>query len=809
MPPSRPSTARILSIGLAALASAAVLTPTLIAQPAGVEETDPLEGRPVSEVAFEGLGSVSRQFVLNNVRTVAGRPLDLEQVRQDLRRLERTGRFRQVRADTIELEDGTIVVRFTLTEAPVVRDIVVVGNRELSDQELRLAVEADVRLIVGVPIDDFRVDAAARRIETLYRDKGYYQVEVTIDESELEETATIIFRVREGARLQVTDVRFDGNDSFEARTLRQEVETEPRGILSSSPLDDAKLDRDVQSIIEFYRNSGFLDVRASRTVLPSPNGREAIVTFIIDEGARYTLRRVDVQPADQTIPLAVLSAEQVRGLMTIDTGDTFSNEAIDASQSAIQNALRQMGYANARVSAEVFRDTEAALVDVRVEIIEGRRFRTGLVVIAGNELTQDKVIRRESELLPGSWLDGTARDQTTRRLRNRNLFEPRGPRSSGPRVSIQPEDAADPGYRDVLIEVEETNTGTFAFGASVNSDSGLVGAITLNQRNFDIGDVPDTLDELLRGRAFRGGGQTFNLALQPGSQVSTYSIGLSEPSVFDEPYALSGTAFLRQREFDQYDEQRIGGRSGLGRRFGTRWNGSVQFRGEAIEIDSIDADAPVDLFDVEGDSNLSSITIGLNRTTVDNRFRPTEGTRTEFGVEQVGALGGDYTFSKLRAEHSVFLTIDRDYLDRPTVVQLKTQISYIPQEDEAPIFERLYLGGRSFRGFDFRGVGPVGVRNDTGELGGDHVGGDFLFFFGVEVEKPLYGDILGGVIFIDSGTIEDDFGLDSYRVSIGTGLRIYLAAFGQAPLALDFGFPIVDEETDEREVFSFSVDLPF
>lgn len=791
-------------IAVVAIASCAIYTPQAHAQ-----EADPLEARPIADVEFIGLDSVSRQFVLNNVRTVAGRPLEVAQVRDDLRRLERTGRFRQVRADTIELDDSSVIVRFTLTEAPVVQDIVVVGNRELSDQDIRIAVQEDVRLIVGVPIDDFRVDAAARRIETLYRDKGYYQVEVTVDESELLESATIIFRVREGARLQVTEVRFDGNESFEARTLRQEVETEPKGIISSSPLDDAKLDRDVQALIEFYRANGFLDVRASRTVLPAPNGREAIVTFIIDEGSQYILRRVQVLPADERTPLTVLSPEQVRGLMTLDTGDTFSTEQIERSESVIQNALRQMGYIDARVNAQVFRDTEAALVDVRLAIREGKRFKAGLVVISGNELTQDKVIRRESELLPGSWLDGTARDQTARRLRSRNLFEPQGPRSSGPRVSVQDESAADPGYRDILIEVEETNTGTFAFGASINSDSGLVGAISLNQRNFDIGDVPDTLGELLRGRAFRGGGQTFNLGIQPGNEVSTYSIGLSEPSLFDKPYALSGSAFLRQREFDQYDEDRIGGRVGLGRRFGTRWNGTVRLRGESIDIDSIDADAPVDLFEVEGRSSLSSVGVGFNRTTVDNRFRPTRGTRTEFEVEQVGAIGGDYDFTKLRAEHSVFLTIDRDFLDRPTVLQIKTQISYIPQEDDAPIFERLYLGGRSFRGFEFRGIGPVGIQNDTGELGDDQVGGDFLFFFGVEIEKPIYDNILGGVIFVDSGTIEDELGFENYRVAIGTGLRIYLAAFGQAPLALDFAFPIVDEPTDETQVFSFSVDLPF
>jgi outer membrane protein insertion porin family len=140
-------------------------------------------------------------------------------------------------------------------------------------------------------------------------------------------------------------------------------------------------------------------------------------------------------------------------------------------------------------------------------------------------------------------------------------------------------------------------------------------------------------------------------------------------------------------------------------------------------------------------------------------------------------------------------------------VALKT--GYIPQENESPFFERFYLGGRSFRGFDFRGIGPVGDRNDTGEPGDDHVGGDFQFFAGLEVQRPVWQEILAVVAFIDSGTISDDVSLDEYRVSIGTGVRIFLPQLGQAPLAFDVAYPLVKEDTDDTQYFSFSLDLPF
>jgi outer membrane protein insertion porin family len=129
--------------------------------------------------------------------------------------------------------------------------------------------------------------------------------------------------------------------------------------------------------------------------------------------------------------------------------------------------------------------------------------------------------------------------------------------------------------------------------------------------------------------------------------------------------------------------------------------------------------------------------------------------------------------------------------------------------DEVPFYERFFMGGNNFRGFKFRGVGPVGIRNDNGEVGDDPIGGVFSFFLGAEVRQPVYEDVVSIVGFVDSGTVDTDIAFDNYRVSVGVGLRIYVPQLSQVPLAFDFGFPILKEETDEKRVFSFSIDLPF
>jgi outer membrane protein insertion porin family len=842
-----------------------------MAQDGGVGADEPYEGSMVVRVRFEGLNRTSPQLLWNNLRTTEGAALDWEVVREDVRTLERLGRFSDIEAG-VESSGGGVAVVFTFIEAPIVEDVVVVGNRQLTDEEIREVVQDSVRLASGVPIDEFQIGQAQSAIEDLYRTKGYYQVEVSIDKSELGDSGIVVFRVREGERIKVTSIRFEGNESFLSKELRPSIKTRIAGWFNAGPLDDGVLDRDVAALVRFYKDRGYIDVRASREITPSPNGKEAIVAYVIDEGRLYTLRSVVVRNAnpgartfgflsrdideaqvralvseedfaslrayglssgqqegleraseesgfeeirawvleavrrnDRRIeqPLDVLTPEQVAGIMEIKRGDVYSVDRIRKSVGAIREAYLKMGYVDSSVVQREIRANESSEVDLVLSIREGGRYRTGMVHVQGNDLTQQKVIRREIQNRPDRWLDATEVTETQRRLNEGQLFAPNA------RVTIQAADPDMPGFRDVLVQVEETNTGRVSFGAAVSSDSGVAGLINLNQRNFDLFDTPDSVDEFVKGRSFRGAGQTFNLMLQPGTEQSVYSVALTEPDLFETPYSVTGEVFFRDREFDEYDEERYGGRLGFGRRFGRQWTGNISLRAESIQLSEIDPGSSVDVFEVEDRQEITSLGFGLIRTTADSRFRPSKGARTEIGFERVGLLGGDFDYTKLTAEHQVFITLDEDILGRKTVLKIEGRVGVIPEEDEAPVFERFYLGGRSFRGFRFRGIGPVGIKNNSGKPGDDHVGGDMLLFAGMQVERPMWKDMFAVVGFVDSGTISDDIEIEEYRVTAGFGIRLYLPQFGNAPLAFDFAFPVVKESTDETQVFSFSIDVPF
>jgi outer membrane protein insertion porin family len=749
--------------------------------------------RPVAKVSVEGVKETETQLLLNQIRTKAGDAYDPQIVAGDIQNLTRLGRFARIEARVDQNPDGTINLTYIVTEQKLLSDVQVVGNKNLTDQDLL----APVLLRAGDPRDPFLIERGKEEIRAAYRKEGYFLADVSVDEETLNDTGILILRVREGPRVKVREVGFEGNTVYPDEVLASKIATNSyiwifrKGVLSKD-----QLDQDVAKIREYYQDRGYLDVRVGRRIDLSDDQEDARVTFVIDEGRKYTISDIRIVGA------TLFPEQEIRQAMTLKIGDIYSQDRLRTTQEALADLFGKLGFIETQVFIQrVFHETEPT-VDLEVRVRESRQYLVGNVIIRGNELTQDKVVRRQIRgLEPGQPYDRTGLEMTKRKIRETRLIQ-------DSKITILDSPAEE--TRDMLIEVKEGNTGSLSFGAAVSSDSGVFGAIDLVQRNFDIQDWPDSWGELFSGRAFRGAGQHFSLTLQPGQEFQRYQVSFREPYLLDSDFFLDTSAFFFTRFREKWDEQRVGGSVGIGKRFGDVWSAQVRTRAEIIDITDLEADAPVDAFAVQGDSTIDSVGLTITRSTVDSALFPTQGTRLVAGLERAGVFGTDYEFTRATADFDVFFTLDEDFFGRKTVLSFGINSGYIFEASEAPLFERYYAGGhRTFRGFDFRGVGPRGIRNDTKTLGDDPVGGEWMFLFKTEYNFPIWENVVRGVFFMDSGTVQQDFGFDEYRVAVGAGVRLTLPFLGQAPFAFDLAFPFLKEEGDETRLFSFDVALPF
>lgn len=349
------------------------------------------------------------------------------------------------------------------------------------------------------------------------------------------------------------------------------------------------------------------------------------------------------------------------------------------------------------------------------------------------------------------------------------------------------------------VNVQEARTGRIILGGAVNSDLGVSGNLIIEERNFDIFRYPRSWDDVMSGRAFRGGGQNFRAELMPGSQVQRYTVSLTEPFLGNSPYSLSVGGFLFTRIFRDWTEQRLGGRVALGYEITRELSITSELRMEDVKLFDARVAGVPELEAALGSNDVYRGRVRLTHDTRDNFFMPSEGARTELIYDQVF---GEFDYSRGEVNHSRYFTVhERADGGGKHIVASTMRLGFTGAQ--TPIFDNFFAGGYStMRGFSFRGASPV--VNDV------QVGGEFSMLGSLEYVMPITADeMLRAVAFVDYGTVEQDIELnwDNFRVAPGFGLRVNVAALGPAPLAFDFAFPVAYADTDDRQVFSFFMGL--
>jgi outer membrane protein insertion porin family len=349
----------------------------------------------------------------------------------------------------------------------------------------------------------------------------------------------------------------------------------------------------------------------------------------------------------------------------------------------------------------------------------------------------------------------------------------------------------------VIVTMNEAQTGKFMFGAGVNSNAGLVGSIVLDEQNFDWQRVPTSWEDFRSGQAFRGAGQKFRIELAPGTQVSRYMANFTEPYLFDTSVGLGLSAYYFQRFYQDWTEQRAGGRASLLYQFSPDLSGSLTVRGEEIRISNPRILGVPALDEVLGYTQLYSGKAQLAHDTRNNSFLPTEGHYIEADFEYgFGSFTWPRFMSNLR-QHWLL----KQRPDGTGQHSFSIYEQFGITGSNTPIYERFFAGGfGTLRGFQFRGASPM--------INTVEVGGMFETLTSLEYMFPITADdMLRGVAFVDFGTVEltDTINWTNYRIAPGFGFRITIPMISMAPIALDFAVPVHNAPTDLKQVFSFFV----
>ena len=419
-----------------AAAKGPVLRPPLSPPPLGQPEPDAItpEEPLVVEVRITGNQTVKTAKVLQSIRTRAGRPFRMSEIERDVRRLNKTGKFVNIRTSYQEVPGGRVVI-FEVVERPTLRYVKYIGNQKIRDKVLG----KESGLKVGDAADPFAIDEARRTLEAFYRERGFGVARVTIKEGNQVGDRGAVFMIHEGPKQRILWTNFVGNTIASDERLRTQVQAK-QGIfwLFKGEFDRKKIEEDKNSLTAYYRGLGFFRARVGAEISFGESREWATVTYVIDEGPRYRVRDISF------IGNTKLPTGDLGGDLKLEVGEYFNQMEMDADIRELTQKYGSVGYIFADVKAEPRFLEQPGELDIVYAVSEGDRYRVGKInpQIKGEyPHTKITAVLNRMSLHPGDIVDIRELRASEMRLRACGLFEASPQTGVMPKIVFSPDDA--------------------------------------------------------------------------------------------------------------------------------------------------------------------------------------------------------------------------------------------------------------------------------------------------------------------------------------------------------------------------------
>ncbi len=760
------------------------------------------------QVRHIGPELVSNQMVLSNIQTRSGDSFSSERINLDVKNLLGTGYFRNVDVSW-EVKDSGIDLVYTVQGKPKLTEIRFEGNEEIKEKRLTKQVTSKV----GEPIDEKTLFEDAKAIREYYQKKGFQNT--TVDYvpliNEDRGQGSVTFEILEAPKVKIDKVLFKGNQAFSQRKLRKVIKTRNRWAFSwltgSGIFKEDQFEEDKEKLRQHYWESGYVDFAINDLEFSYPEKNKMVIEITINEGQQYLVGDLRIQGNEIFSTQELLFTETSDGpieRLGMNKGDLFTPAGLEENRSALEDLYESQGHLTPRNQGNTLigefktANAEKGTIDIDYKIEEGETSYIEKIQIRGNTKTKDKVLRRELAVAPGEPFNMVLAKLSQQRLEGLNYFE-------SVETDVEPTDIPD--RKDLVLSVEEKNTGNFMIGAGFNSIENLVAFAEMSQANFDLFKPP----------LFQGGGQKLRLRAQAGTRMQDYQITFVEPWLFNRKLEFEQNLYHRELNYVSrvFDERRTGTRSGLRKTLGSDFViGSVDYTLESIGIFGVDSSEENAYFKKrEGDWLISRLGSSISYDSRGGGFLPDSGQLTRLRTQIAGGpLGAEVDLYKLD------LTTKHYFrgLGKGHIIELLGEVGVVDtygNTDQVPLFDRWWLGGlRNLRGFRFRDVGPK-------DPFGEPIGGSTYWFGSAEYSVPII-DRLRFAVFYDIGMVyQDPYSFDSkvvtdplkgphldtgtYNDNLGFGVRMNLPI---GPLRLDYGIPMTaDEQNDGSGRFNFGV----
>jgi outer membrane protein insertion porin family len=702
----------------------------------------------ISEIDVQGNRRIPAETVRARIFTHAGDIYDTAALERDFNSLWNTGYFEDIRFTREQTPKGWRLI-VQVKEKPTIREINYVGLSSVSTSDVLDRFKlAKVGLSVESQYDPTKVKKAEVAIKGLLGEHGRQFSTIRTEVRQIPPAAIgLTFVVKEGPKVKVGKIKFEGNKNVPTRTLRYAMKNlRPIGVPHSIFLenifartyDATKLDEDTERVRNEYQNRGYFKVIVNQPktqihdtghagahipLLQSKSGKAVDITMPIEEGEKYTLGGITFKNNK-----AVGNTKALRSIFPIKDGEVFSKEKVGKGLENLRKAYGEQGYINFTSIPETRFDDEKKLIFLDIDVDEGKQFYVRRIEFQGNTTTRDKVIRREVALEEGNIYNSRLWELSLLRLNQLGYFDQLKP--DDPNITVRQLDEKN-GLVDLTLKVKEKGKNSIGLNGGVSGLEGAFVGINYSTNNF------------------LGLGETLQIQASVGNLARSVRFGFTQPYMFDRPLQFGFNVYFNKTKFDQarqlsifsgqnlnlpnavlqnlqnYTQSSAGFTLSLSyplRRSFKRVGITYSFdRSSLLAL----SDASKNLFEflafrgISGPNALNGIITSkifpnFSMNTLDSAISPHHGKQITIGAELAG-LGGTVRSIRPIIQYKRFVPMQKGR----NALGFNVQGSFISGFGGlvAPPFQRAYMGGENdLRGFDIRSVSPVAFLPSVGAI---------------------------------------------------------------------------------------------
>ncbi len=767
--------------------------------------------------------------------------------------------------DSITPTRDTAYFKISIIERPRVSRWTFSGVR--SGEEKELLERLNFRR--GGEFSEYVAKTSTDIIKRYYKEKGFNNVEVDVRtkrDTVIKSAIRVQFAVNKGEKVKIKTITFKGADNVKesklVRSMKKTRDKRLQNFFSSKKFQEKEYDNDKKALLTVFNEAGYRDARIVKDTMYYVEPNRLQIDFEIDEGKKYYFR--DITWTGNS----VYDSETLDEVLKIGKGDVYDVVTMEKrlfgggkqSEYDISKLYRDNGYLFFNIQP-VEMNIEGDSVDVEMRIVEGKPATLNNIVINGNDLTNERVIRRQVFTRPGYLFSQSDFERSIREIASMGQFDPEAIMDAAKGYSIIPNQMNN--TVDLVYNVTEKPSSQLELSGGWGGNT-FVATVGVSFNNFS---TRRFFDKSAWRPVPLGDAQNLSIRFQTnGTYYTSLSASFSEPWLFGKKPTSLNMSLYYTRQTNSYIYYNIlnndeymevyGFAAGIGKRLKWPDNYFVLYNQLSWQTYKLQNWAYQFLFNTGISHNLS-YTLSLSRTSTDQQIYPRQGSDFSFSLQLTppysllrkkdhGLLDVDgnpikvdswkdidYNFQSSQDRYkwieyhkwsfkgSVFTKLVGDL-----VLMARAQFGYLGYYNRnwgySP-FEGFRVGGDGMSGYDTYGSEIISLRGyenysltpqalSSYNSTGNYYAGNVYDKFTVELRYPVIlqpQSTIYALLFLEGGNCWSDirdFNPFQIKRSAGVGVRVFLPMIGL--LGVDWGWGF-DDPVNGKSQFHFVIGQQF